>query len=131
MSAIDAPCTDNLSARRRYHELLLAEFVAGSTVGAAARAAGVSRKTVQRWRGKHWPEVTVARREALDGLMARVRSALPTALERLDRVARESEDDAVAIRAALGIWDIFSRVSDRLELEERLSALEQRHDATR
>ena len=32
----------------------------------------------------------------------------------------------MAVRAALGLWDIFGRISDRMELEERLAALEQR-----
>jgi len=35
------------------------------------------------------------------------------------------EQEAVAVRASLGLWDIFGRVSDRMELEERLAALEQ------
>jgi len=120
-----APRADKRAARRRYHELLLAAFVAGSSVEEAARHAGVSRRTAQRWKPIHWGEVTAVRREALDGLLASVRKALPAALERLQTIAKESEDEAVAVRASLGIWDIFGRVSDRMEFEERLAALEQ------
>jgi hypothetical protein len=111
---------------RRYHELLLAAFVAGATVDDAARQAAVSRRTAQRWRAEHWPKVVAARRETLDGMLSRVRNALPVALERLETIAKNSEDEAVAVRASLGIWDIFGRVSDRMELEERVSELEKR-----
>lgn len=57
------------------------------------------------------------RRQMLDGLLSQVPNALPAALERLQKIAKESEDEAVAVRAALGLWDIFGRVSDRMELE--------------
>jgi hypothetical protein len=109
----------------RYHEALLAAFVSGASVGEAARLSGISERTAQRWKAQHWPEVLKARRTVLDGLLGRVRNALPIALERLESIAKDSEDEAVAVRASLGIWDIFGRVSDRMELEERLAALEQ------
>ncbi len=109
----------------RYHEALLAAFVSGASVGEAARLAGISERTAQRWKALHWAEVTAARREALDGLLTSVRRALPAALERLQSIAETSQDEAVAVRASLGIWDIFGRVSDRMELEDRLAALEQ------
>jgi hypothetical protein len=119
-----APRGDKVPVRR-YHELLLAAFVAGARVEDAARQAAVSRRTAQRWRAEHWPEVVAARRETLEGMLNRVRNALPVALERLEDIAKNSQDEGVAVRASLGIWDIFGRVSDRMELEERLAALEQ------
>jgi hypothetical protein len=110
----------------RYHEGLLAAFATGASVGEASRLAGVSERTAQRWKACHGAEVLVARRGMLDGLLSRVRAALPSALERLESIAKNSEDEGVAVRASLGLWDIFGRVSDRMELEERLSALEGR-----
>jgi hypothetical protein len=108
----------------RHHEPLLAAFVAGATVGEAARQAGVSERTAQRWKANNADEVIATRRGMLDGLLDRVRNALPAALHRLETIAKDSQDEAVAVRASLGIWDIFGRVSDRMQLEERLSALE-------
>jgi hypothetical protein len=92
-------------------------------VGEAARQAGVSERTAQRWKANNADEVIATRRRMLDGLLDRVRNALPAALNRLETIAKDSQDEAVAVRAALGIWDIFGRVSDRMQLEERLSAL--------
>jgi transposase-like protein len=110
----------------RYHEALMAAFATGASVGEAARLAGVSERTAQRWKACHGTEVLAARRGVLDGLLSKVRAALPAALERLENIAKNSEDEGVAVRASLGLWDIFGRVSDRMELEERLSALEAR-----
>src|SRR5262249_47488493 len=121
-----APRSVRRPTRRPYHEFLLAAFASGGSVDEAAQQAGVSRRTAQRWRALHHQEVLTARREMLDGMLSRVRAALRAALERLESIAKNSEDEAVAVRAALGLWDIFGRVSDRMELEERLAALEQR-----
>jgi hypothetical protein len=110
----------------RYHEDLLAAFATGASAGEASRLAGVSERTAQRWKAGHGEELLTARRGMLDGLLSKVRAALPAALERLESIAKNSEDEGVAVRASLGLWDIFGRVSDRMELEERLSALEAR-----
>jgi hypothetical protein len=109
---------------RRYHESLLAAFVSGASIGEAARQAGVSERTARRWKAGHGTEVLAARRALLDGLLTKVRAALPVALERLESIAKNSEDEGVAVRASLGLWDIFGRVSDRMELEQRIAALE-------
>jgi predicted DNA-binding transcriptional regulator YafY len=109
----------------RYHEALLGAFVAGASVEEAARQAGVSRRTTQRWRARYWDQVVTARGEVLDGLLGRVRRALPVALDRLESAAREAKDEAVAVRAALGLWDVFGKASERVEIEQRISALEQ------
>lgn len=109
----------------RYHEALLAAFASGASVGEAARLSGISERTAQRWKAQQWQEVLKVRRAVLDGLLGRVRNALPVALERLETIAKNSQDEAVAVRASLGIWDIFGRVSDRMELEERIAAIEQ------
>lgn len=110
----------------RYHEALLTAFVSGATVAEAARQAGAGERTVRRWKSAHWDEVVAARRRVVEGLFTRVRNALPIALDRLERIAKDSDDDSVAVRASLGLWDIFGRVSDRMELEERIAALEKR-----
>ncbi len=39
----------------------------------------------------------------LDGLLTKVRAALPAALERLESIAKNSEDKGVAVRASLGL----------------------------
>jgi hypothetical protein len=108
----------------RYHDALLAAFVSGVTVAEAARQAGTSERTAQRWKARHWNEVQTASRGIVEGLVTRVRNALPGALARLEKVAKESEDDGIAVRAAVALWDIFGRVTDRMQLEERLAALE-------
>jgi hypothetical protein len=71
-----------------------------------------------------WPRYSLPAAKMLDGLLTKVRAALPVALERLESIAKHSEDEGVAVRASLGLWDIFGRVSDRMELEERIAALE-------
>jgi hypothetical protein len=124
LACSDLPAGAKERGRRRYHEALLAAFASGASNAEAARQTGVSERTARRWRSKHNAEVLAARREMLEGMLSRVRGALPAALERLESIAKNSEDEAVAVRASLGLWDIFGRVSDRMELEERLAALE-------
>ena len=84
----------------RYHEALLAAFAMGASVGEASRLAGVSERTSQRWKANHRAEVFAARRGMLDGLLTKVRAALPAALERLESIAKNSEDKGVAVRAS-------------------------------
>ena len=83
----------------RYHEALLAAFATGASVGEASRLAGVSERTSQRWKANHRAEVFAARRGMLDGLLTKVRAAL----ERLESIAKNSEDKGVAVRASLGL----------------------------
>jgi hypothetical protein len=130
MAERDTPASDNPGSRTpAYHAVLLEAFLAGSSVGDAARQAGISRRQCQRWRGRYWHLVQEARQEALDGLVARVRRALPVALDRLENTARAGEDEGTAVRAAMGLFEVFGKVSERVELDQRLAWIEERLNA--
>lgn len=65
----------------RYHAVLLAAFLKGATVDAAAEAAGISRRQTLRWKQRYGAELEAARRNLLDAAQAQLREALPATAE--------------------------------------------------
>ena len=125
MADSDTP-VKNPTVRRPYHERLVAAFIEHGRIGDAAKAAGVSRRTAQRWKAvpEWWAEVEAARGEVVQGALAVLRNGLPLTAERLVRIANESVIEAVAVRAAVAVFEAHSRLSERHDLEQRLAAIE-------
>jgi Homeodomain-like domain len=113
--------TDDLGEREQA-ALCLAR---GWTTDKAGEAAGVSGRTVRRWREDPDFEqlVTTARRAMLAEAVAALGSAARDAVTVLHDCLR---DDSVSIRlrAALGVLAALPSIAEHVELEERLAALE-------
>lgn len=138
----------------RYHAILLAAFLRGGTVDEAAAAAGISRRQTLRWKARHGADLEDARAHLVDAAQAQLREALPataesvarsardigaavpTALRRLLEILEKPEADLTHVRlAATALLDasarasalafeVHAKLSERIELEQRIGRLE-------
>ena len=94
--------------------------------GAAAAAAGVSARTLSRWRSAPAFRATFqhASRRALDESVARLRGATGAALDALIAALASQESEGVRVRAASLLLDFAIKV-DGDELRERVERLEE------
>jgi len=119
---------DGLTPKKRRAILAL---IASRTMGEASVAAGVSEKTLERWRKE--PAFQVALRDAerqvfSDGLRMLLADQ-QTNLGTMMMLRQRGESDAVRLRAAQAIERSIQRRFSALamaEIEERLEALEER-----
>ncbi len=98
-------------------------LVAGATYADAARAAGISTRTVRRWMKDHTfrQELQAERRDLLERARNRIAGHLDTALDRLTELTH-SQSDGVSLRAVTKVIE-WSMQDD---IEQRLLALEAR-----
>lgn len=104
---------------------LIAEFLAGRTIEAAARAAGVSSKTVSR--RLRDPEFVFELRQAREELVSLTVVRLAGACEEAAQTLREllsAPQDSVRLRAAQLILDSGARFAEPQDLIERIDRLE-------
>lgn len=104
---------------------VLAALMTNRTVESAAKAAGVSSKTVRRYLQD--PEFLASYQSAVDGVMERatkqLQGSLTAAIERLGRIVRNDNDSSQAhIAAARALLDFTLRFT---ELNDVLTKLEQ------
>ena len=119
--AVDVP-----GLSRRQQTALPAVFVA-PTIVEAARRSGVGESTLRRWLEE--PRF----RQALDGLreeaysvaLKQVQALVPECLNIIARVAVESDDPVLRMRAARYLLNYGLKFKEVEELRHRLSALEQ------
>jgi hypothetical protein len=111
---------------RWYDANLLRAHVEHGKLEDIIAATGLSRRTIQRWRAdaQNRERVEQARRDVLAGALNTLRSGLHAAAARLVGIARDSAAEGVAVRAALGLFEAHRTLSERLELDSRLSVLE-------
>lgn len=111
----DIPATDDLAEEQvRAVEAL----VGGATLAVAAAAAGVSERTLRRWRRqlRFREAVRMARRDAFADGIAAIRSALMEAARALRAVASDVQAPAQArVNAARAIIDTALRSVDLVE----------------
>ena len=101
-------------------------IASGGTTTDAGKAAGVTSRTVQRWRAdevQFADAVADARKEFLDdaaGILAQISTK---AAQKLGAIIEDS-DDRLALAAARVVLDMASRYRQDQSLENRLNALE-------
>ncbi|MFJ4623068.1 hypothetical protein [Streptomyces sp. NPDC088812] len=102
--------------------LLLAQ---GHTTDKAGEAAGVSGRTVRRWREDPVFEAQIqdARRAILSEAVAALGAAARDAVDTL-RAALTEDSPSIRVRAALGIISALPGLSEHAELNDRLARLE-------
>lgn len=102
--------------------LLLAQ---GTSCDKAGKAAGVSGRTVRRWREDPGFEAQIqeARRAILSEAVAALGAAAREAVDTL-RAALSEESPSIRVRAAVAIIGALPGLSEHAELNERLARLE-------
>lgn len=107
--------------------LALNTLVSGGTVPAAANAAGVSRKTIYKWlaRAEFQAELNKAQSDAMEEIN---RALISLGLDAVDTLAvamrDESNPPSIRIRAADIIFNRIAVITDLVDFENRLAALE-------
>ena len=117
---------DPVPSRNRYHAVLLEALVRGRTVDEAAKAAGVCRKTVTRWKALHRGELDAARESLVTEALGELRAGLLSAARRLRVEAEDMSNGGNGIRAALGLLSSHHDLATVCDLQARIGLLEGR-----
>lgn len=115
---------DNLSAKQRR---ALDALLSGATPAQAAAAAGVSGRTLARWRNESAFDgaLRAASRQALDDATVQLASRVHEVLATLDELRADGDAPAgVRLRAAQAQLDAFLRLHELTDIQARLDALE-------
>lgn len=106
-------------------EAAVIALAAGATVPDAARTAGVSLKTLKRWRRdqRFRDRVEERRREILTEATAKLTGSMTKAADKLGTLI-DSADEKVALAASKSTLELGLKVREQLEIAERLAALE-------
>ena len=104
----------------------IARLMAGDNVTRAAEASGVPRRTLTRWLTEEpfTRALEAAQADAIADSVRHLAGALSEASAAVIRLARESEDEAIRLRAALAVVSMYRELRDAGDLEARLAALE-------
>lgn len=101
----------------------------GANIQTAADLAGVNRKTVTRWLGdpKFWKTYQVNSRASLELAARRLTGKLDAAVALLGNIMDDSDAPAgVRLRAAQQVIDGSLKLLEVADIQERLTALEER-----
>jgi hypothetical protein len=118
-----------ITARQEAAALALA---AGATIPAAAARARCGVRTVKRWLATQ-PEFRRRIGELRGEMIGRALGTLTDALAEAAGVLRQllaSQSDAIRLGACRSILEVTTKLKETCELEQRLSALEQRLEET-
>jgi len=104
----------------------IARLMAGDNVTRAAEASGVPRRTLTRWLTEDLfsRALEAAQTAAIADSVRHLAGALSEASAAVIRLARESEDEAIRLRAALAVVSMYRELRDAGDMEARLAALE-------
>ena len=104
----------------------IARLMAGDHVTRAAEACGIPRRTLTRWLTEEMftRALESAQTAALADSVRHLAGALSEASAAVIRLARESEDEAIRLRAALAVVSMYRELRDAGDIEARLAALE-------
>jgi len=104
----------------------IARLMAGDNVTRAAEACGIPRRTLTRWLAEETftRALEAAQTAAIADSVRHLAGALSDASAAVIRLARESEDEAIRLRAALAVSSMFRELRDASDIEARLAALE-------
>jgi hypothetical protein len=113
--------------RQNADEVLALALASGQTVRGAAELAQVSERTARRrWADPMFRRrVTELRAEMVGSAVGKLADAAGMAADRL-RELLSAQSEAVALSAARSILELGTRLREATEVEERLSALEDR-----
>lgn len=96
------------------------------TVGAAAEAVGVSRRTLERWAND--ATFSTAVRDAQDmatrQAARRLAGGLAAAVKHMIHLAEHAEDEGVRLRACSAVVDAAVRLREHADLADRITGLE-------
>ena len=104
----------------------IARLMAGDNVTRAAEACGIPRRTLTRWLAEEpfTRALEAAQADAIADSVRHLAGALSDASAAAIRLARESEDEAIRLRAALAVVSMYRELRDAGDIEARLAALE-------
>lgn len=110
-------------------DVLVAEYVSGAGLSAAARAAGMSKSTAwRRLTSSEGSELVAAARDARRTALAEWSTSLRTladlALDRLADVLERTDDDAVVVRIASLLLPEVRHAAALADIDQRLADLE-------
>ena len=119
------------NGRKSADSAIIVALAGGRTVQAAALAGGVAESTVyRRLRDADFcRHVTESRAEFTARALGKL-SAASTAAASTLRMLLKAESEAVRLSAARSILELGTRLRESVELEQRILALEARHDDT-
>lgn len=122
-----APCRSETKPAGR-DAIAAAVLAAGSTREAAAKASGLSARTISRRLAEPGFQAVVAdlRAQALDRASGILADSATLAARTLRDLLEPTAQDTVRLAAARGILDAILRIRECVEFERRLSALEGR-----
>jgi hypothetical protein len=104
----------------------IAALLAERTTRDAAKAAGVSEKTLYQWMAE--PTFRAALREAemamLDEVTRRLTAGTALAVDTLRQLTQAGEHESTRLRAAMAWLELVIKYKDVLDIEARISALE-------
>ncbi|MGS2640252.1 helix-turn-helix domain-containing protein [Streptosporangium sp. G12] len=110
---------------RRGENAVLLALASGVSIADAARAGGVSPRTVNRWLDNHafTTQVAELRAQLLGRTVGALIEASVEAVATL-RCSLHADSEAVRVRAATAILSAVITIRESVDLEERLAALE-------
>ena len=124
-----ADSTSRPPVKRHYHAALLNAFLSNPRTADAARVAGVSVRTAERWKSRYRAEVEAHRAELVQEVLTRLRGRLPAIADELGGIATDSEQPAYTrVAAAKAAFEAFRGLDQHSGLEARMAALESRLD---
>lgn len=102
-------------------------LASGRSVADAARDGGVSERTISRWKQdlEFRAEITHIRGTLLDETLGQLVAASADAVATLRSVLGSDESDAVKVRAARAILASMITVREAVDVEERLTRVEE------
>lgn len=115
------------NGRRKGDTALLTALASGQTVRDAAQAAGIGERTAhRRTADPAFRQLVASARASMIGqALGRLADGMTAAADKL-RQLLEAESESVSLGAARLILELTVRLRESVELEERLTALEQR-----
>jgi hypothetical protein len=118
--------SDNV--RKKGRDVAVLAIAGGESVAAAARKAGVSERTLLRWRAKDdfRRDVAAARAEMFGRALGSMAEGASSGALTLRQLSLRAKSESVRLGAARALVEMGTRLWESVEFEERLAALERR-----
>jgi transposase-like protein len=116
------------NVRKKGREVAILALASGETIATAARKAGVTERTLYRWRSDDdfQREVIAARSEMFArALGCMIDGSVPAALV-LRQLCLKAKSESIKLGAARCLIELGAKLRDSVELEARIAALEAR-----
>jgi hypothetical protein len=116
------------NVRKKGRQAAVLALAAGESIAAAARKAGVTERTVQRWREDNafCGEVVQARGEMFARALGCLAEGSASGALVLRQLALKAKSESVKLGAARALLELGPRMRESVEMEERVRALEER-----